>query len=65
MDDLEKATQKELAIRVGISQSHLSLILAGKRNPSLRVAKKLADVLGVTIDSLLAKVDGTHDNEYE
>lgn len=46
------ATQKELAKQIGISESHMSLILAGRRLPSLRVAKKMAAVLGTTVDQL-------------
>lgn len=46
------ATQKELAKRIGISESHMSLIISGKRLPSLTVAKRMAAVLGTTVDLL-------------
>lgn len=43
-----------LAQRAGISQGHLSDLEAGwKKNPSVRIAKALADALGVTVDDLL------------
>jgi transcriptional regulator with XRE-family HTH domain len=41
-----------LAARVGVDKSHMSLILAGKRTPSLPVAAKLAKELGISIDEL-------------
>ena len=51
-------TQRLFAETIGISQSHLSLILSGRRIPSLKVAKRLADALGVTVDSLLTEIVG-------
>ena len=48
--------QSELAARMGISASQLSLIEAGKRQPSLRVVKALGDAVGIptTLITLLA-----------
>lgn len=48
--------QSELAARMRISASQLSLIEAGKRQPSLRVVKALADAVGIptTLIMLLA-----------
>lgn len=40
-------TQSELAMRMNINASHLSLIEAGKRQPSLRVVDGLAQTVGV------------------
>lgn len=37
-----------LAERVGISRNYLSIIEAGKRNPSLKLLDKLAEVFGET-----------------
>lgn len=45
-------TQKELANLIGISRSHLALIEAGKYNPSLEVAGRLARFLGIPIEEL-------------
>src|SRR5436309_2951807 len=43
---------RELCKEVGISHSHLSLVLLGRRNPSLKVARRLAEVLGISLDEL-------------
>ena len=39
--------QSELATRMAISASQLSLVEAGKRQPSIRVIKSLADAVGI------------------
>lgn len=46
-------TQKELAEKVGVSQSYLSEILNKKRTPSKKLAKKLADITGLDRDFYL------------
>lgn len=38
--------QKRFAQAIGCSESHLSLILAGKRTPSLRLSKRIFDETG-------------------
>ena len=52
--------QSELADRIQISASQLSLIEAGKRQPSLRVVDGLAEAVGVPapLISLLASAPG-------
>jgi XRE family transcriptional regulator, regulator of sulfur utilization len=40
-------TQSELAERLSVGASHLSLIEAGKRQPSLRVLDEIAEALDV------------------
>src|SRR5688500_5404386 len=52
-------TQSELASRMPISASQLSLIEAGKRQPSLKVVNGLAQALGVPapLISLLASTE--------
>lgn len=40
-------SQSELAQRIGVSASHLSLIEHGRRQPSLKVIGNLAQVAGV------------------
>lgn len=45
----------EISRSTGISVSHLSLIFAGRRTPSLTVAKKIADYLNVGLDELVAQ----------
>ena len=46
-------SQAELARRVNISQSMLSQIEKGIKNPSLLVGKEIADALGCSVDRLL------------
>lgn len=44
--------QKEIADKVGITTSHYGFIENGDRQPSLKVAKKIADVFGKRIDEI-------------
>jgi transcriptional regulator with XRE-family HTH domain len=57
--------QSELAKRMGISASQLSLIEAGKRQPSLRVVNALANAVGVpaALVSLLASTSADVDSK--
>ena len=48
-------TQTELAVRVRTSQSTISQIEAGDRNPSYRTLVKLAAALGVTVSYVLGE----------
>ena len=48
-------TQTELAVRVRTSQSTISQIEAGDRNPSYRMLVKLAAALGVTVGYVLGE----------
>lgn len=43
-------TQVELAERAGISRGHLAAIETGKRMPSLSVAARICEVLGIAMD---------------
>ena len=45
--------QKEVSIEVGIDQSNYSKIENGKREPSVSVLKKLADLFNVTVDYII------------
>ena len=45
-------TQKELAERMGIAQSTLSVLL--KKNPTLSTLQRIAYALGVTVEELVA-----------
>jgi len=47
----------ELAQRVGIGVSHMSLIMNGKRIPSLPVARKIAKEMGVTVEEFCLRLD--------
>lgn len=45
-------TQDDLAAAAGIGRSTISEIEAGKHEPSLSVARKIAEELNITIDEL-------------
>jgi transcriptional regulator with XRE-family HTH domain len=49
----EYISLSQLARETTVDVSTLSRVLAGKRNPSLDVAKKMAPALGMTIDDFL------------
>jgi transcriptional regulator with XRE-family HTH domain len=49
---LENVTHREVAAAAGIGESHVSLILSGKRQPSLDVALRIARRLRVSVDEL-------------
>ncbi len=46
----DRPKQYEVAKQLGIGQSHLSLIIAGKRVPSLALAAKIRRELGIPVD---------------
>ena len=46
-------TQQELADKILISQSYLAQLEVGVKVPNLNTAKRIADVLGVTLDELI------------
>lgn len=45
-------TQEELADLIGISRSHMGYLEQGRRNASLKVLKKIARILKVSLASL-------------
>lgn len=51
----KKMQQKSLAEKAGITQSMLSQIEKGIKNPSLQVGKEIADILGCKIEDLLVE----------
>ena len=52
----ERLTQVDLAKKVGITQSHLSLIVRGDRTPSLPLALELSRVTNVPVETLVGKL---------
>jgi transcriptional regulator with XRE-family HTH domain len=50
-------SQEGLALAAGIHPTHVGLIERGLRSPSLRVAKGLADALGLSLHSLIAEAE--------
>lgn len=49
-----QSSQAQIAREVGCSQSHLSLVLKGKRGLSVPLAKRISDATGVPVRSLVA-----------
>ncbi len=42
----------ELAKKLGVDPAHICRILSGKSNPSLALASRMADALGMSLDDL-------------
>jgi DNA-binding XRE family transcriptional regulator len=47
--------QAQLAIRVGCRNNVISQIEVGRIEPTLRIGARLAEILGVTVDTLLGE----------
>ena len=47
-----KEKQRSIALKLGISESYLSLILSGKRNPSIKVAKRISRLFHISLDTI-------------
>ncbi len=50
--EMANLSQDQLASAVGVTQRYIGFIEAGDRTPSLKVAKKIADVLNSTVDDI-------------
>lgn len=48
-------TQQDLAVTIGVNQSAVSLWEVGKTQPRAKLLPKLAEILGCTVDELLAE----------
>lgn len=46
-----------IAHETGLGHGYLSRVLSGKSNPSVPYLRRLADILGMSIDSLLTAID--------
>ena len=53
-----KLSQSDLAARCGVTQQFIQQIEKGKKYPSVKVLKRIAKALGVTVDQLLEKKAG-------
>lgn len=49
-------TQRELARKTGLSQSHISLIAQARRSPSPLTIRKVSDALGVSPGDMLPEI---------
>ena len=56
--DADEMTQQQLADRIGVSRQTIISIEAGKYQPSLELAFKLAQVFGKRVDEIFVLVDG-------
>jgi len=52
----EGCSQRQFAIKAGISSTMLSQVESGQRNPSPRTAKKIIDALGVSFSAIFELV---------
>jgi transcriptional regulator with XRE-family HTH domain len=53
---LNELTQRQMAEKLEVSESYVSLLLRGMRwSPSLKVLKKLSELTGATLDQLVAQ----------
>lgn len=53
----KEMTQRQFAEKAGLKESETSRWVNGGRYPSLRNAKKISDILGVSIDELVNWVE--------
>lgn len=50
----DQPTQREIAKRIGVADSYLSLLASGKRTPSMAVAAKIQRELGIPVEAWVA-----------
>jgi transcriptional regulator with XRE-family HTH domain len=50
--NLRKTTFEKLAVEIGKDKAHLSRIMAGKKKANLDLVQKIADELGVDVQTL-------------
>lgn len=61
--EAEGLSQRELARRTGVSQTTISMIIAGKQMPNLEFALEIARALKISIDSLLTDEDTPQEDD--
>ena len=54
--DIFKMKQREIADKTGLLQPHISKYLNGIMVPTYPNAKKIADALGITVDTLYTQI---------
>lgn len=47
----DRPSQRQIAKRIGVSESHLSLMASGKRLPGATVAAKIQKELGIPVEA--------------
>lgn len=55
-------TQNEIAKKVGITQQHYNHIELNKRNPSIKVAKKISNILDIDVLLFFPELIQTNSN---
>ncbi|WP_079908237.1 helix-turn-helix transcriptional regulator [Paenibacillus sp. 32352] len=58
-------TQEEIAKKIGVARTTYTNYEAGKREPDIETAQKIADVCGVSVDYLLGKTNVTSEEAKE
>lgn len=53
----KRITANKLATEVGISKAMMTFIIQGKKDPSVEVAARMAQVLGTSLDEIVKKPD--------
>lgn len=62
-------TQQELADRLGVAKSTISMYESGERRPNFQIAEAITDLFGVDLSYLIGSTDkvsrltGTHEDE--
>ena len=48
----KKITSRELAAQIGVTETYISYLITGKKAPSFRTMKRIAEYLGVSVTEL-------------
>lgn len=54
----EGMSYREIHDRSGVSISHISRVMNGKRKPTIEVAMKLADAMGMPVCDFISQIQG-------
>ena len=49
---MNKDTQRKMAEKIGVTEGMVSLIFAGKRQPSIKVAKRIAKIYKLDLNTI-------------
>ena len=49
---MKQDTQRQIADKLGISEGMVSLMFAGKRQPSIKVAKRIAKIYNIDLNTI-------------
>lgn len=58
-------TQQEFSEKVGISQTAACYYMLNKREPSITIAKRIADYFGVTVDYMLRSDEELSESKWK